>query len=101
MGLEDAIAAPRILYGGGETLAPYIEVTAPITDEHVDALENAGHTPVQRLHYPPSTACAVYYGGVNAVGWDSSAMTFVGVGDGRRWGAAKGARVVARSGTGR
>ena len=101
MGLEEAIAAPRVLYGGGKALAPYIEVTTPITDAHVDALEAAGHTPVQRLHYPPSTACAVYYGGVNAVGWDSDAMTFVGVGDGRRWGAAKGARVVAQSDTGR
>ena len=94
-GLKEAIAAPRVLFGGGETLAPYIEVTPPITDSNIDALEAAGHTPVQRLHYPPATACAVYFGGVNAVGWDAQAMTFVGVGDGRRWGSAKGARVVA------
>ena len=72
-------------------------MTAPISDADLDALEAAGHTPVQRLHYPPTTACAVYFGGVNAVGWDAEAMTFVGVGDGRRWGSAQGARTVAEA----
>jgi gamma-glutamyltranspeptidase/glutathione hydrolase len=95
MGLEEAVVAPRVLFGGGTALAPYIEVTAPITDSDLDALEAAGHTPIERLHYPPTTHCAVYYGGVNAVGWDGDSMTFVGVGDGRRWGSAKGPRVVA------
>ena len=97
MGLENAVVAPRILFGGGEALAPYIEVTGPITDTEIDALEAAGHTPIQRLHFPPTSACAVYYGGVNAVGWDAQAMTFVGVGDGRRWGSAQGPRVVAEA----
>ncbi len=97
MGLEEAVAAPRVLYGGNPDLAPYIEVSAPITDADLDALEAVGHTPVQRLHFPPTTACAVYYGGVNAVGWDAEAMTFVGVGDGRRWGSARGPRVVAET----
>ena len=97
MGLEEAVAAPRVLVGGHPALAPYIEVTAPISDADLDALEAAGHNPVQRVHYPPTTACAVYFGGVNAVGWDAEAMTFVGVGDGRRWGSAQGARTVAEA----
>jgi len=101
MGLENAVVAPRVLFGGGEALAPYIEVTPPITEADLDSLEAAGHTPVQRLHFPPTSACAVYYGGVNAVGWDAQAMTFVGVGDGRRWGSAKGARVVAQTSSAR
>jgi gamma-glutamyltranspeptidase/glutathione hydrolase len=95
MSLEEAVIAPRVLYGGGAALAPYIEVTSPITDPDLNVLEAAGHIPIERLHYPQVTACAVYYGGVNAVGWDAEAMTFVGVGDGRRWGSAKGPRVVA------
>jgi gamma-glutamyltranspeptidase/glutathione hydrolase len=95
MGLEEAIAAPRVLFGGGETLTPWIEVTSPISDADVDALEAAGHATAKRVHFPSSTACALYFGGVNAVGWDPDAMTFVGVGDGRRWGSAMGARVVA------
>jgi hypothetical protein len=101
MKLEAAVAAPRVLFGGGDVLAPWVEVAAPITDAHVDALEAAGHAAAKRVHFPPTTACAVYFGGVNAVGWDSDAMTFVGVGDGRRWGSAKGPRVVADSSTAR
>lgn len=95
MGLAEAVIAPRVLFGGVKALAPYIEVTTPITDSDLDELEAAGHIPVERLHYPQVTACAVYFGGVNAVGWDTQDMTFVGVGDGRRWGSARGARVVA------
>ena len=95
MGLAEAVIAPRVLFGGVKALAPYIEVTTPITDSDLDELEAAGHIPVERLHYPQVTACAVYFGGVNAVGWDTRDMTFVGVGDGRRWGSARGARVVA------
>ncbi len=97
MGLAEAVIAPRVLFGGVKTLAPYIEVTTPITDSDLNALEAAGHIPIERLHYPQVTACAVYFGGVNAVGWDAEAMTFVGVGDGRRWGSAQGVRVVAES----
>ena len=97
MRLGDAVTAPRILFGGVEALAPYIEVTSPITDSDLNVLEAAGHIPVERLHYPQVTACAVYFGGVNAVGWDAEAKTYVGVGDGRRWGSAKGARVVAEA----
>ncbi|MCW8984178.1 MAG: gamma-glutamyltransferase, partial [Thermoanaerobaculales bacterium] len=67
MGLEEAVAAPRVLYGGSPNLAPFIEVSTPITDADIDALEASGHPPVQRVHYPPATACAVYFGGVNAV----------------------------------
>jgi gamma-glutamyltranspeptidase/glutathione hydrolase len=97
MGLVEAVIAPRVLFGGVKALAPYIEVTTPITDPDLDVLEAAGHIPVERLHYPQVTACAVYFGGVNAVGWDAQDMTFVGVGDGRRWGSAQGARVAADS----
>jgi gamma-glutamyltranspeptidase/glutathione hydrolase len=95
MDLAAAIAAPRVLFGGTDELTPWIEVTPPIADADVDALETAGHSSVKRVRFPPRTACAVYFGGVNAVGWDTQAMTFVGVGDGRRWGSARGPRVVA------
>jgi len=95
MDLAGAVAAPRVLFGGSDTLTPWIEVAQPISDADVDALEAAGHAPVKRVHFPPTTACSLYFGGVNAVGWDSDAMTFVGVGDGRRWGSTKGPRVVA------
>lgn len=95
MGLEEAIAVPRVLFGGLEALGTYFEVTPPITEADVDALETMGHTIVERYSYPPVSRSIVRYGGVNAVGWDADTMTFVGVGDGRRWGSAKGPRVVA------
>jgi gamma-glutamyltranspeptidase/glutathione hydrolase len=95
MEIEEAIAAPRVLFGGGDALAPWVEVVPPISNAEVDVLEAVGHATVKRVHFPPTTACAVYFGGVNAVGWDSDAMTYVGVGDGRRWGSAMGPRVVA------
>jgi hypothetical protein len=94
MELDEAIASPRVLFGGSDALSPWIEVTAPLTDVDVDAVEATGHSTVKRLHSPPTDACAVYFGGVNAVGWNNHAMTFVGVGDGRRWGSAQGPRVV-------
>jgi len=37
------------------------------------------------------------FGGVNAVGWDAEAKTFVDVGNGRRWGSDQGARTVAEA----
>jgi gamma-glutamyltranspeptidase/glutathione hydrolase len=95
MGLEEAIAVPRVLFGGlEEALGPYIEVTPPITGADVDALETMGHTIAERFSYPAVSRTIVLYGGVNAVGWDADEMTFVGVGDGRRWGSAQGARAV-------
>ena len=95
MDISRAVAAPRVLFGGSSGLSPWIEVAPPITDADADALEAAGHATVKRVHSPPTDACALYFGGVNAVGWDAEAMTFVGVGDGRRWGSAHGPRVVA------
>ena len=53
-----------------------------------------GYEDIERMHYPVTSRRIVLYGGVNAVGWDNDAMTFVGVGDGRRWGSARGPRVV-------
>lgn len=101
LGLEEAIAAPRVLFGGGKALAPWIEVKPPITDADVDSLQAAGHATAKRVHFPPTTACALYFGGVNAVRWDANAMTYVGVGDGRRWGSAMGPRAVADPSTAR
>jgi gamma-glutamyltranspeptidase/glutathione hydrolase len=97
MQLDEAIDAPKILYGGyGANVVASIEVFGSIRDADVDALEALGHENIERYYYhPPISRKIVRFGGVNAVGWDAEAMTFVGVGDGRRWGSAKGPRVVA------
>jgi gamma-glutamyltranspeptidase/glutathione hydrolase len=97
MGLEEALSVPRVLLGGLDVFGPYIEVTGSVTGDDVDALESMGHKIVERYSYPPVSRTIVLYGGVNAVGWDADEMTFVGVGDSRRWGAAQGARVVAEA----
>ena len=95
MGLLEAIEAPRVLSGGlSKTNNTIIEVAGPITDAHIDSLEAMGYEDIERMYYPVTSRRIVLYGGVNAVGWDNDAMTFVGVGDGRRWGSARGPRVV-------
>jgi len=95
MGLEEAIEAPRVLYGGfGPDRKPSVEILDPITDADVDTLEAMGYTSIERYLYPPVSRRCVLFGGVNVVGWDADSMTFVGVGDSRRWGSAMGPRVV-------
>jgi len=95
MELSEAIEAPRVLSGGlSTTNSTIIEVAGPITDVHIDSLEAMGYEDIERMHYPVTSRRIVLYGGVNAVGWDNDAMTFVGVGDGRRWGYARGPKVV-------
>ncbi len=102
MDLPEAIEAPRVLYGGVyPDIQPLVELRDPITDADVDALETMGHAPIERHSDPDpsSPRRIVLFGGVNAVGWDADAMTFVGVGDGRRWGDAAGPEVVAEPAT--
>jgi len=53
-----------------------------------------GYAGIERMPYPPTSRRIVLFGGVNAVGWDAEAMTFAGVGDGRRWGSARGPAAV-------
>lgn len=95
MGLAEAVEAPRVLSGGLSRAQTIIEVAGPITTAHVDALEAMGYEEIEQMPYPVTSRRIVLFGGVNAVGWESDAMTFVGVGDGRRWGSALGPAVVA------
>ncbi len=94
MGLVEAVEAPRVLTGGLSRADTIIEVANPITATHVDALENMGYTDIERMPYPVTSRRIVLFGGVNAVAWDADSMTFVGVGDRRRWGSAGGPAVV-------
>ncbi len=98
MGIRDAVTAPRVVWGGVSWKRAHVEVVDPITEEDVVALEQMGFKDMTVLRYPPPEApedtSVTKFGGVNAVGWDADEMTFVGVGDGRRWGSAQGARVV-------
>ena len=99
MDLEEAIAFPRVLYGGFRpNIGPFIEILDPITADDVDAIEAMGYSTLERYLYPPVSRRCVLFGGVNAVGWDEENSTFVGVGDSRRWGSAKGPGVVAENG---
>ena len=98
MGLGEAVTAPRVLYGGiRPDIQPFIEIEDPITAADVDALEAMGHEMITRYDYadPAQPRAIVVFGGVNAVGWDADDMTFIGVGDSRRWGHAGGPDVVA------
>jgi len=97
LGLVEAVEAPRVLSNGLERAEAMVEVVGPLTSDHADALEAMGYDALLRMVYPPESRQIMLYGGVNAVGWDAGTWHFVGIGDGRRWGAARGPEVVAGS----
>ncbi len=94
MGLVEAVEAPRVLAAGISRTQTSVEIAGAITSAHVDALETMGYENIERMPYPPTNRRIVLFGGVNAVGWDADAMTFVGIGDSRRWGSARGPAAV-------
>jgi gamma-glutamyltranspeptidase/glutathione hydrolase len=96
MGLEEALEAPRIVWGGENAVNQvHIEVREPMTEELVAGLEAIGFNDILRIEFPEMDKYVVLVGGVNAVAWDERASTFVGVGDRRRTGFAGGPRVAA------
>ncbi|HSO23687.1 MAG TPA: gamma-glutamyltransferase [Chondromyces sp.] len=96
MGLAEAVAAPRILWGGTNNRRVSIEVVEPFTEDDVAALEATGYEGMTALRFPaPADDTAVNFGGVNIVGYDASVGAYVGVVDPRRGGLAEGPRVVA------
>jgi gamma-glutamyltranspeptidase len=94
-GLRDAVIAPRVLWGGTASLRAFVEIAPPITEIDIQNLEAIGHDGMTTVSFPPVISEFVKFGGVNAVGWDNERMTFVGVGDPRRWGVARGPAAVA------
>jgi gamma-glutamyltranspeptidase len=99
MGVRDAVTAPRVVWGGMSRKRAHIEVVDPITEDDAVALEQMGFRNMTVLRYPPpdvpGDSSMTRFGGVNAIGYDRRTGEFTGVGDPRRWGSAKGPRVVA------
>ncbi len=95
MSIRDAIAAPRVLWGGITSLRAFIEIAPPITEAEITALETIGHSGMTTVSFPPVISEFVKFGGVNAVGFDPTVGSFIGVVDPRRGGLAEGPRVVA------
>jgi gamma-glutamyltranspeptidase/glutathione hydrolase len=99
MSLREAVAAPRVLWGGLPDVSLFIEVVEPITGTDVKNFEDMGYAAITPLHYPPrGKTKAGDFGAVNAVAFDPDTGEFSGVGDPRRWGSAMGPRVVAEKG---
>jgi gamma-glutamyltranspeptidase/glutathione hydrolase len=98
MSVRDAVTAPRVVWGGVSWKRAHVEVVDPITEEDVVALGQMGFENMTVLRYPPPEApedtSVTKFGGVNAIGFDPQTGEFTGVGDPRRWGSAKGPRVV-------
>ncbi len=95
LGLVEAVEAPRLLCAGLAKNGAIIEVADDRDAELADALEAMGFAELERLTMPPTSRRIILVGGLNAVGWDAGTWRFVGIGDGRRWGAAGGPAVVA------
>jgi gamma-glutamyltranspeptidase/glutathione hydrolase len=86
--LCEAMAAPRVLWGGKADPTVYVEIVDPVTDAVADALQARGFAPQERGRYPMSALDMTAFGGVNAILVDPVDGTMVGVGDPRRQGAA-------------
>jgi len=95
MAIQDAVAAPRVLWGGTDPSKVYLEIRSPITESDADALERFGFEDIYRLRQPPRLIDLAFFGGVNAVAFDAATGVFTGVGDPRRSGNAEGPRVIA------
>jgi gamma-glutamyltranspeptidase/glutathione hydrolase len=98
MAIRDAVAAPRVLWGGTDPSKVYLEIRSPISEADADALERFGFEDIYRLRHPPRLIDLAFFGGVNAVAFDAETGVFTGVGDPRRSGHAEGPRVVAEPG---
>jgi gamma-glutamyltranspeptidase/glutathione hydrolase len=99
MGLRDAVVAPRVLWNSAiDPARVCIEITPPIKKKQADQLQKIGFEHMFRLEYTDAPAKdAGFFGGVNAVYYDSSTGVFSGVGDPRRSGYAEGPRAVAEN----
>jgi gamma-glutamyltranspeptidase/glutathione hydrolase len=93
-GLAAAVEAPRVLANGLARDEAIVEITNGRDARIADALEAMGYGALERIVLPPDRRI-VLSGGLNAVGWDAAHGQFVGIGDGRRWGAAGGPAAVA------
>ncbi len=93
MGLAEAMAAPRTLWGGVRRYRPFIEIKDPTTNAEADAIQAMGYDEITRYHYPPTSREIVNFGGINALAYDVKDRSWVGVADAHRWGSALGPRV--------
>jgi gamma-glutamyltranspeptidase/glutathione hydrolase len=98
MTLREAVTAPRVLWGGMSRQRAYVEVAGQISEQELEELERIGHEDMTVLRYPPpGDDTMAKFGGINAVGYDSETGRFTGIGDPRRFGVARGPRVIAES----
>ncbi len=95
MALDEAVAAPRVLWGGVTGLRAFLEIAPPVTGAVADELEGWGFEGMTRVVFPPDVTELVKLGGVNAVAFDPATGEYVGVVDPRRGGLAEGPRAVA------
>jgi gamma-glutamyltranspeptidase/glutathione hydrolase len=99
MGIRDAVVAPRTIWNSAHDPGRLcIEVARPISRSDARAIRRMGFETMYILQYPPEPVSdAAFFGGVNAVAYDSATGVFTGVGDPRRDGYAAGPRVAATS----
>jgi gamma-glutamyltranspeptidase/glutathione hydrolase len=88
----EAVAAPRVLWGGFLESRVYLELVDPITEEQAAALAARGFALPDSRTYPATPAELTAFGGANAIFIDSTDGTMVGVGDPRRQGVATAPR---------
>lgn len=98
--IRDAVVAPRVIWNSAHDPGRVcIEIANPIVEADAKKLQRMGFETMYVLRYPPDPVSdAGFFGGVNAVAYDSSTGVFSGVGDPRRDGFAAGPLVAAQPG---
>jgi gamma-glutamyltranspeptidase/glutathione hydrolase len=90
MSLGDAVARPRVLWGGNSDAQVYLEIAGEITEARADAMVTRCFPAIHRLVFPGDAVSLGFSGCVNSILVDHDRGVFVGVGDPRREGAAAG-----------
>ena len=90
MSLGEAVARPRVLWGGNTDRQVYLEIAGEITEARADAMLTRCFPAIHRLVFPGDAVSLGFSGCVNAILVDDARGVFVGVGDPRREGTAAG-----------
>ena len=88
----EAVASPRVLWGGPTDQVVAVELADPIMEAHADALARRGFVNQERLEFPTTVRDLLELGAVNAVAIDPRDGRMVGAADPRRQGTALAAR---------
>lgn len=89
LSLPDAVTRPRVVWDGVIDGTIYIEMAPPNDENLAKTLHERGFENIYRLRFPARPIDLAALGGVNAIMVDPETGEFIGIGDPRRYAAAR------------